>query len=223
MWPSIVLILATLTFHIGYLIGKRDKKEPTPSMGQIRYALEFRVAIHEAGHAVVAWHNPYVTQIDSIEMDEGLDAGAGRVIYTRIKKEDETPALWFDLVTNLSGVAAEMHELGKTRSGGSRDDLVKALTTAQKLGRGECKPPWGDEDRPASNGFDIVKMYRQGSVTPEEAQALRIGYSRAKALIQRKHEQFNRVVHDLLRKGSLSGADVTAIFGTRPLWHFLWR
>lgn len=199
-------ILVAASFLVGFVVGKRYQAPPL-TLEKVRHAVELRVAVHEVGHAVVAWHCPYTT-IDTVEMDEGTSLGRGRVRNRMLVREgDLQKSRWWEVALRLGGIAGELVELGKTRSGNCLDDLNRARDAAQGvLG---TDPPW--REAPSST-FDPVKMFRTGSVTEAEARVLRICYDHARSLILKDREVFNRLVHDLMEKAVLREEDVRAAF-----------
>lgn len=218
---GLALLIQVLTFSAGFIAGRLGRSaepledvEPPSTLAKIRGAIDFRVAVHEAGHAVLAWHNPYVRSIDRIEMDDGLQRGNGRMLHRVNGLSDPRRARWYDLTMLLAGIAGEMRELRNTRSGNAQDDLEKALAAARAIVRdGPAEPPW-EGDRP-EGGFDPSRMLR---ATPEEAVVIRIAYARTKAVLSRDRERFERIVHLLLEHGALGETEVVLVFGTRPRW-----
>lgn len=198
--------ILVVTFFLGFTAGKKYRTPPL-TLEKVRSAVELRVAVHEVGHAIVAFRCPYVT-IDTVEMDEGMSLGNGRVVHkTTVKGRDLEKMQWWEVAIRLGGVAGELLELGKIRSGNCIDDLVRARDTAQSLLGSD--PPW-QEAPPGA--FDVVKMFKPGSVTEAEARVLQICYNHARNLIIQDREVFSRLVRDLMEKAMLREADVRAAF-----------
>lgn len=193
----------------GYFVGKRER--PPLDLVKARQALHFRVAVHEAGHAVVGWRAPTI-RILSIQMDEGLGLGNGRVMSaasrdTRGFVRDR----WWDAAFSLGGLAAELLETKKARSGNCLSDVNMARAAARDVVEsGSTIPPWV-VDESNVGVFDPAKMFREGTLPEAEAVVLKLAYAHARATLIRDRETFSRLTHALLEHGSMDEAAVRKI------------
>lgn len=204
----ISVILSIITFGLGYWVGKR-KRIPL-SLEAARGAIAFRVAIHEAGHAIVKRNAPHIT-VGRIEIDEGLHLGQGRVSSRVVSKhKDDVEVLWWEVASLLGGLAGELIGTRKFRSGNCMQDANMARGMARDVvSRGALNPPWDKTDSKSS--FDPVLMYRKGALSDEEAQVLRSAYAHAHRVILQDKERFDRLVHVLLERGSLNESEVQSV------------
>jgi cell division protease FtsH len=179
---------------------------------KLRATLAYRIAVHEAGHAVCAWASPYTWMITEVRLDD--DRCSGHVWLIGLRSQ-QSPVLWHNIVIDLGGIAAEAKEFRGFRSGPAETDLVKALAFARTLAeRGDVNPPWGGSELPA-NAFDLSKLFRSVVAGSPEARILNLAYVRAKALVKSDQERLYRMAEDLTEKGVLGKADITYLFGFR--------
>jgi hypothetical protein len=129
-------------------------------------------------------------------MDDGIDRGNGHVRLSTLKKEEDfARARWNDLSFALGGLAGELVELGRFRSGNCRQDLKTARAAANDIHRYLAyDPSWERVEDPGL--FDPAKTFRD--ISEQEARILRIGYARARAIILLDRDSFNELVHALL-------------------------
>jgi len=189
--------------------------------GKIRARIEYRAAVHEAGHAVAAWcGHPYVVRISKITIDDG-SMGEGRVEYATTKGRNgklEADRVWCDIVVSLGGIAAEMVEFNRMRSGPAKSDLEQARqSVAALVSAGAKNPPWdvAEVAAVADGPFDMAKVYRSVSEGSEEARILNLCYDRAKYLVVRNQSLLEKVTESLLQTGVLTGISLVRIFGLR--------
>lgn len=233
-------LLIFVALMIGWLIGRHEAQllaqgrrlfgAPVPPVERqtanrvpLRSRIDHRAAVHEAGHAVCAWFNPYVVRIDYITLDDG-STGTGRVHQTISSKRHRADARWALIATDLGGIAAEVLEFGVVRSGPARGDLIRARDLAVQLVAEAKDPnattgssPWDHvlPDEP----FDVSRMLRSIESDSDEARILNICYVRAKHLIESNPTLMERTVKALLQEGRLERDQIDRIFGRRP---FFW-
>jgi ATP-dependent Zn protease len=176
--------------------------------------VEYRAAVHEAGHAVCIWFSPYARGLTRITIDDG-SMGEGRVAYT-YSGSRKPEALWYQVVGHLGGIAGEMHEFGRLRSGGSAVDLVNAKKRAMEIVESDkLLPPWGAMELPEGH-FDMAGMYRSIDKGSAVALVLNLAYQRARYLVDADHERLVKVAEALAEYGVLEELDIRRIFGKRP-------
>lgn len=201
-----VFLSGVMAGSVGYLVGRRER--PPLTLQKARQALHFRVAVHEAGHAVVGWRAPKI-RILSIQMDEGLGLGNGRVMSaTSRNTRDFVQDRWWDAAFSLGGLAAELLETKKARSGNCLSDVNMAKAAARDVvDAGNLLPPWSPVETDVG-AFDPTRTFKEGTLTEGEAQVLRLAYAHARAILLRDRETFSQLTHALLEHGSLDEASV---------------
>lgn len=208
------IICCAGSFFWGFYIGRTHPKSFTSApLSRARTTIHFRVAVHEAGHAVVGRHNPYV-RLTRIKMEEGVSLGAGKTHYMTNPDRGRTSseAAWWDAAFSLGGLIAELIELKNMRSGNCLSDLehvreiISDIVIKQHL-----KPPWPIV---ASNGsFDIRSVYKKGSLSLKEEQVLIQAYAKARAIIVQDKNLHGQIVLSLLEKGELVETDIQKLMG----------
>lgn len=219
-------LAVVVSFGVGWLVGRRSApvevvvQSAPRSEGKIRNLVEYRAAVHEAGHAVCAWSNPYTSSIDRVTIDAGA-LGEGFVLYSSAVS---TPAsIWYRLVVHLGGLAGESVEFdGRMRSGTARSDLLKAKEDALELVQLESlDPPWPEPAGLEEGDFDMAQMFRSVEAGSPVAVVLSVAFKRAKHVVERDRSRAQAVAAKLAADGVLERADIRAIFGRRSRW--LWR
>jgi ATP-dependent Zn protease len=218
-------ILITLALGAGVFLGRRHERQvwvqiiedrEAVDTGKIRNLIEYRVAVHEAGHAVCVWFDPYTRGIDRITIDDGA-VGEGRVSSSRMSRAT-APSFWYGMVNNLGGIAGEMMEFKRMRSGTAKSDLEKALHKARELVKvDKLDPPWKHTELEDGH-FDISTMYRSVDSDTPEARVLNLAYAHARYLLEKDRKRMLQVAGDLAKHGVLEAKGVKRIFGTRAVW-----
>ena len=189
-----------------------------PAEAPIRYRMDHRTATHEAGHALLAWTNPYTRAIGpiSIEADESKFGFLAHESMVPSKTTTGAPEFYM-IALMLGGLTGEMVEFGRFRSGYSRADLARARELAERVAAaGISKPPWGLVPTSDLGTLDFAKMF-EGGLKPEVAQIFTCSYERARFVLQRDNDRFVRLTQILLLKGTLDRKSLTEAFGRRPL------
>jgi cell division protease FtsH len=168
----------------------------------------WRVAVHEAGHAVVSRHLDHADPIAKVTIiPRGKALGyvlyqprEDKALYTRSELIDRIAAL-------LGGRAAEEALLDEMGSGAA-DDLERATDLARKMVTGlgmsrELGPVAVDPD-----GSD-----QTARVVDEAVRSLVMeAYGRARMQVASHRESLNRVARALIARESLDGAEVERLF-----------
>ena len=192
----------------GYLLSKKSEE---PSLQNTRTLIEYRVAVHEAGHTVAAWYNPYMVEIARVAIDDSV-VGNGLTRF-RVNANGHVNQLWYAIAGHLGGIAAEAFLLDKFRSGPARQDRQLAKAVAREIARrGALEPPW--QTPPAPSPIDFRRAYRH--LTDDELYVLSQSYAYVRHLLERDQKRVEAVVQELLHDGVVSPADVRKIFGSRP-------
>ncbi len=188
------------------------------------------VAVHEAGHALVAAlsdHADPVAKVTILPAGQALGVTQQLPLYERhLYGEDY---LTESLAVRLGGRAAELVELGQG-STGAANDLASATELATKMVRefglsdklGPIGYPQGGSvflgDGAGSGGFSSRPFAEatQAEIDAEVAQKLRDAEQTAVSLIRAHTRELDQLVALLLEKETVDGAEVYAIVG-RPV------
>ncbi len=187
-----------------------------------------RTAVHEAGHAVVAWSAKSVRHITRIIItadreEEDLFLNAGRTKY--IKKGTpwgETPhRLWEDVAIGLAGLAAESNVYDFFQPSGAEEDLGDALLAAKLIVLKERRkgkifsPPWKKET-PMRNALDLASVcYHPNELTPRLSEILNLSYYRACDIVRAERERLDALAVAVHKKGALQKKEIKTILGRR--------
>jgi cell division protease FtsH len=156
------------------------------------------VAVHEAGHAVVALHLEHAPPISRVTIEGDVSGALGYVAFDDPKDKyvQTKPALLDRICTMLGGRAAEEVVL-KVVCAGASDDIARAtrLATAMvtQLGMGASLAMTGDTNVPAS-----VSEARHAEIEG----ILKAQLTRAKGLIETYAAEHAGMVEVLLNNGS---------------------
>jgi len=218
---------------LALLISRRraSKRSPRAPRDEERTAKEDqRIAVHEAGHAVLTWSCATVSDFTEVSIDpRSADADAdGFVIYKVLQVYDDTPhGQWCRTVMNLGGLAAEVMVYGKMRSGTSYTDLNGARRRAAWLvACGETTPPWKNlrDDAPTP---PFAKMFEEPP-TEEEVAVLAACWRMARAVLSAHRAGHGTLAESLVRERKLDSRGVALVLGRRlyfdhPVVHALRR
>jgi hypothetical protein len=184
-----------------------------------RDLLETRVAVHEAGHAIVAWSCTHVTEVHWSTIEK-QDHRAGSVSYSVLTSDDGD---WCTLAVALAGVAAENFVFGNAHSTPAKDDLVKARDLATRIATRGARPgvPW---DRPngqharARNAKEPLLPFRRLYIHPltqDEHFVLEEAYLMARHIVRASDPGFHELVQLLLTRKSVKEHDIARVLGSR--------
>jgi cell division protease FtsH len=180
------------------------------------------VAVHEAGHALVAVLSEHADPVAKVTI---LPRGAALGVTEQLPESERhlypQSYLTDSLAVRLGGRAAEIIVLGEP-STGAADDLASATGLATRMVRewgfsGEVGPiGYGPEGPSRDNPF-AGRPYAedtQRSIDREVAKLLREAESRATMLLRQNLGALARVVDLLLERETIDGSDLAAIVGT---------
>ncbi|MBU1028614.1 hypothetical protein KKE28_00210, partial [Patescibacteria group bacterium] len=171
-----------------------------------------RMAIHEAGHATLAWRSPSIKRIVITEIRE-YD---GRVM-ARDTSFPTNISNWYMLSMALAGIAAELQVVGKSQMLTAKYDLQRAHKLATDLvaqGQDATSPPWGTE--PDIEGMEDISRAFRIEPPDQEKRVLACGYKHAKTVLAENRSGLLNLAGTLYRQGRLDHAEVIAILGPRP-------
>ena len=179
------------------------------------------VAVHEAGHALVAVLSEHADPVAKVTI---LPRGAALGVTEQLPESERhlypQSYLTDSLAVRLGGRAAEIIVLGEP-STGAADDLASATGLATRMVRewgfsGELGPiGYGPEGPSRDNPF-AGRPYAedtQRSIDREVARLLREAESRATLLLRQNLDHLARVVDLLLERETIDGSDLAAIVG----------
>jgi cell division protease FtsH len=180
------------------------------------------VAVHEAGHALVAVLSEHADPVAKVTI---LPRGAALGVTEQLPESERhlypQSYLTDSLAVRLGGRAAEIIVLGEP-STGAADDLASATGLATRMVRewgfsSEVGPiGYGPEGPSRDNPF-AGRPYAedtQRSIDREVAKLLREAESRATQLLRQNLDKLGRVVDLLLERETIDGSDLAAIVGT---------
>jgi cell division protease FtsH len=195
-----------------------------PAPVELPEALSRRMAIHEAGHAVVG------LMVDAGDVlaasisfsaipTGGIQDGGGVVFGTQGFRERTRGQILDDMAVRLGGLAAEEVFLGDRSAGGGGgkgSDLHGATSSALAFeasygfGEGFAYLSSSDEEEL----FATLRLDRYLQVRVDKVLADQ--FARAKKIVEDHRQEVERVAEALLAKGSLSGDELRDLIAQQP-------
>ncbi|MGZ4131201.1 MAG: ATP-dependent zinc metalloprotease FtsH [Actinomycetota bacterium] len=199
------------------LLGRRDASNALT--GEEKQA----VAVHEAGHAVVAVLSPHADPVEKVTI---LPAGRALGVTEQLPEDERhlypESYLLDSLTVSLGGRAAERIVLGEV-STGAANDLARATQVATRMvrefGMSDRLGPVGfSEETPQYLGAQQVtsRPYAEATqrVIDEEVERLvHEADERAMALLKENREGLESVAALLVERETIDGKDVLAALG----------
>ena len=198
------------------LIGRRD------ASNALLPEEKHSVAVHEAGHALVAILSEHADPVAKVTI---LPRGAALGVTEQLPESERhlypRSYLTDSLAVRLGGRAAEIIVLGEPSTGAS-NDLAGATDLATRMVREwgfstEVGPiGYGPEGPSRDNPF-AGRPYAeetQRSIDQEVARLLREAEVAATQLLSQHLETLNQVIDLLLERETIDGSDLAAIVGT---------
>lgn len=174
MLTSIIIALLFLIIFLGIkLLKPLTHKQP-------ENIDKYKIAIHEAGHFIVAWSCSHVTEIKEARINN-YD---GCVLFT-MKDDGSDDNIWCSVVIMLAGIAAEVKTYGKINSWNSKDDLGKALYLVNKLDN------YIPKNIPNTKSLDFKCMFKD--ISEKESYLLSAAYRQAKEIIDNQKDRFYHI------------------------------
>jgi cell division protease FtsH len=197
------------------LLGRRD------ASNALLPAEKDAVAVHEAGHALVALLSEHADPVAKVTI---LPRGAALGVTEQLPEAERhlypESYLTDTLAVRLGGRAAEIVLLGEASTGAS-NDLSSATDLATRMVREWGLSPalgpigYGPEGPSRDNPF-AGRPYAeatQRSIDTEVARLLREAEAAATRLLENHREALDRVVGLLLERETIDGADLAAVVG----------
>ncbi len=197
------------------LIGRRD------GSNALLPEEKHSVAVHEAGHALVAVLSEHADPVAKVTI---LPRGAALGVTEQLPESERhlypQSYLTDTLAVRLGGRAAEIIVLGEP-STGAADDLAGATGIATRMVRewgfsAEVGPVGYGPEGPSRDNPFAGRPYAeetQRSIDREVAKLLREAESRATTLLRTNLDTLGRVVDLLLERETIDGSDLAAIVG----------
>ncbi len=187
--------------------------ECLPSLPDLTEEERYRIAIHEAGHALVGAQLSGRKVVEVSVRNRPTGAGTTSLGLTQFADDRSNVILASDLLyaiaTNLAGSAAEEVVLGERSAGagGSSDsDLARATELAW-----DFHARYGFGKSIAYSRDTVGRGPRMQSPSPldlDVEQTLREQYEAAKAHLRDNRSTLDRVVHELAKKGKLNAEEL---------------
>ena len=197
------------------LIGRRD------GSNVLLPEEKHSVAVHEAGHALVAVLSEHADPVAKVTI---LPRGAALGVTEQLPEAERhlyrQSYLTDTLAVRLGGRAAEIVVLGEP-STGAANDLAGATDLATRMVREwglstEMGPVGYGPEGPSRDNPFAGRPYAeetQRSIDREVAQLLRDAESRATTLLRTNLDSLRRVVDLLLERETIDGSDLASIVG----------
>jgi cell division protease FtsH len=202
------------------LLGRRDASNALT--GDEKHA----VAVHEAGHAVVAALSEHADPVEKVTI---LPAGRALGVTEQLPEDERhlypESYLLDSLAVSMGGRAAERLVLGEPSTGAS-NDLARATQLATRMVR-----EFGMSDRLGPVGFSddspgylgpqqqiTSRPYAEATqrvIDEEVERLLHEADERASTLLRSHREALDRVVILLVERETIDGSDVLAAVGAR--------
>jgi cell division protease FtsH len=197
------------------LIGRRDASNAL--LPDEKHA----VAVHEAGHALVAVLSEHADPVAKVTI---LPRGAALGVTEQLPESERhlypQSYLTDSLAVRLGGRAGEIIVLGEP-STGAASDLTGATELATRMVRewgfsAELGPVGYGPEGPSRDNPFAGRPYAeqtQRSIDQEVARLLREAETRATQLLRAHRDTLDRVIQLLLDRETISGSDLAAIAG----------
>jgi cell division protease FtsH len=197
-----------------------------PREAKLRPAERNRVAIHEAGHAVLAWATPEAEALRRVSiLPRGMALGATQQVPPEDRHLHTRAELNARLLVLLGGYAAEQSVLGDI-STGAEHDLREATRLASKM---VAHYGMSDELGPAYYAIDVEhaflgariasdRMTSDATVHAIEREARRLlatALATATAMVATHRDRLGRLSSALVERETLEANDLDAVLGPR--------
>ena len=199
-----------------------------PRDGRLTAIEKHRVAVHESGHAVVAWALADADPLRRISiLPRGLSLGATEQISAEDRHLSTRSELDAKLAVLLAGFASEFAVLGQS-STGSEKDLQQATELASQMvahfGMSDALGPvyYEYQDGPVFLGRRLASGSTPSEETTrlvEEQARLLLAEARrrATATITQYREVLQRLIDRLVERETIERAELAELLGPRPM------
>lgn len=181
------------------------------------------VAIHEAGHALVAHHMPNATPLVKVTIMPRTNAALGFAQYEPEEKHIHQEAYLLDEIrTLLGGRAAELFAFGEASTGAQNDfERVKKILEDMYAVYGMLPQigPLSYYDSSGAGKYNLTKPFseqRGQEIDQAITQCANTLLEQATQLITKHRAQLFQIADALMEKEELSGEEVRRILGPRP-------
>ena len=197
------------------LIGRRDASSAL--MPEEKHA----VAVHEAGHALVAALSSHADPVAKVTiLSRGAALGVTEQLPAFERHLYAESRLTTSLAVRLGGRAAEIVVLNEPSTGASNDlasatdlatHMVREWGFSAKVGPISYGPEGPSRDNPFAGRPYAEETQR--AIDQEVARLLREAEDTATTLLRRNRETLDRVIGLLLERETIDGSDLAAIVG----------
>lgn len=179
------------------------------------------VAVHEAGHALVAVLSEHADPVAKVTiLPRGAALGATEQLPESERHLYPQNYLTDSLAVRMGGRSAEIIVLGEPSTGAS-NDLAGATELATRMVRewgfsAELGPVGYGSEGPSRDNFFAGRPYAeqtQRSIDEEVARLLREAEVRATKLLREHPDTLDMVIHLLLDRETINGSELAAITG----------
>lgn len=182
--------------------------------------------VHEAGHAVVAWHSPTILAVDKVctrvgPLTQLIIGVSGFTLTASICPGNDPIGSWDDIAINIASVAAIRLAYGcRQPFGGAAADIATAFShaywlTAMGFGRPSASPWIVDAGRipPDRNLWVQINLNIPEQIRP----LIDLAYMRAIQVIVTERRAMRLLCATLQGSGFVSGKDeIRRLLGPRP-------
>ena len=199
-----------------------------PREGRLTPDEKRRVAVHEAGHAVVAWAVPEAEALRRISiLPRGVSLGATEQLPGEDRHLVTRAELDARLAVLLGGYASELGVLGQLSTGSERD-LLQATEVASHMvahyGMSEALGPvyYPHQEAHAFLGNRLATESGPSDATVHAIEAqtrllLGAARDRATAILQRHRGALDRLIARLLETETIERSELAGLLGARPV------
>jgi ATP-dependent Zn protease len=189
--------------------ARRLRGLPSQAPGSLSH-LDYQKAVHESGHAIVAFFSLNVRELVRVTIDKDGE-WAGHLLYT-FPVTGSQELRYERAAIAMAGLAAEAIVLGRFESGPGRNDLLAALEVAREIP--VPKPPW-EVDASVLVKWDVASPFRD-AITEEEKLVLVEAYRRAKSVLLANRSLLEKMALHVVQKRTLGRGDLHEFLGARP-------
>jgi len=198
------------------LVGKKHRSRMTPEAAA-------RIALHEVGHATVAWMLPQQNPVLKIRIIPRGNAGGFTQQAGREAGDPMTHNEFFSTIcVLLAGRCAESSRLSDLTTG-DVDDYQRAteqtmqsflaLGMSAKVGR----VAFNQQSVGKGRIFVTHSMALQRAAEEEAKRVIQLAFDATKAILADNKEKVEAMANELVQKQSLDAADVERHLGPRPV------
>ncbi len=171
-----------------------------------------RIAAHEAGHAVVAWHTRSVLEFRGVYLRHSAFDGNAATLYRFV--HHPPLSFWEITAIKFGGMAGVLVGLNDFSMEGAQTDLESAVAEVQALVHlhpdTEC--PWR---LPKKQRGPVVEVSVDGRENDRINAVLAACFTHARRTIMRNRAMFTQLIGELVCRKRLTGRQLEKLFGAR--------